>query len=101
MIRPDDRFDPGRRPNEPIDPDKLDTEGPLATKWGYVDGTAYQRSFFLWIGSWIVRLVLGPYVLVLRSRLSRAWKVVAFVVLGSLYALLWALLTLDLPTRSG
>ena len=87
-----------RDPNDayrPVDLDHLENEGPR--RWGYMPGGALQQRFFFGIGAVVIRAVLGPYVLVRRSRLPRWGKVAAFAVLAVAYALAFAALTLIPP----
>jgi hypothetical protein len=81
----------------PIHPDRLDHEGPLATKWGYLDPSASQRSLASGIGAGYIKLLVAPYVLVLRSRLPRSGKIAAIAALGVIYALAFAALAAALP----
>jgi hypothetical protein len=85
-----------RRRDGPIDPDRLDHEGPLATKWGYVDPSASQRTLATGCGTVYVRLLAGPFVQVARSRLPRTTKVALICVLVGVYALVFAVLAAPL-----
>jgi hypothetical protein len=80
----------------PIHPDRLDHEGPLATKWGYVDPSASQRTLATGCGAVLIRLLVGPYVGVARSHLPRRTKVALIAVLVALYAAVFAALAAPL-----